>query len=151
MNFLFEIEPVAKGRPRFTRAGIAYTPTKTRSFEKELKALAQEEMEKHGWEMIKEKPVDLWIIFFSPIPKSYSKKERGACLNGEMFPAKKPDIDNLVKGVSDALNGVVWEDDKQICRLVSVKQYCTKKIPNPCIVVSVAELIDLEKSPDFWE
>lgn len=29
-----EIEPVAKGRPRFTKQGHAYTPAKTKNYEK---------------------------------------------------------------------------------------------------------------------
>lgn len=36
-------------------------------------------------------------------------------------PAKRPDIDNLVKGVLDALNGVAWLDDKQVVELVAKK------------------------------
>lgn len=32
-------------------------------------------------------------------------------------PACKPDIDNLVKGVLDALNGIAYRDDKQVIEL----------------------------------
>ena len=34
-------------------------------------------------------------------------------LNGELLPAKKPDIDNIVKAVLDALNEVAYRDDTQ--------------------------------------
>lgn len=33
----------------------------------------------------------------------------------------KPDLDNLVKFINDALNGVLWEDDAQISITVSHK------------------------------
>jgi len=35
--------------------------------------------------------------------------------------AKKPDIDNLQKSLFDALTGIVWYDDAQICTLVCEK------------------------------
>jgi Holliday junction resolvase RusA-like endonuclease len=36
---------------------------------------------------------------------------------------KKPDVDNCVKSVLDALNGIVWEDDAQIVSLLARKEY----------------------------
>ena len=38
-------------------------------------------------------------------------------LNGELLPAKKPDIDNIVKAVLDALNEVAYRDDTQVVEL----------------------------------
>jgi Holliday junction resolvase RusA-like endonuclease len=35
----------------------------------------------------------------------------------------KPDIDNYVKGVLDALNGLLWIDDHQIVTIVATKQW----------------------------
>lgn len=36
------------------------------------------------------------------------------------------DVDNLAKGVLDALNTVAWEDDRQIVELICRKRYCSK-------------------------
>ena len=44
-------------------------------------------------------------------------------LNGEMLPAKQPDIDNIMKIVLDALNGVAYHDDSQICKVNFMKMY----------------------------
>ena len=33
MRFVIEGKPVPKGRPRFTRKGVAYTPDQTKAFE----------------------------------------------------------------------------------------------------------------------
>lgn len=37
-------QPVPKGRPRFTRGGFAYTPDKTRKYEKLVAGLAKTAM-----------------------------------------------------------------------------------------------------------
>jgi Holliday junction resolvase RusA-like endonuclease len=37
--------------------------------------------------------------------------------------APRADIDNFVKAVFDALNGYLWEDDRQILKLYAVKQW----------------------------
>jgi hypothetical protein len=34
-----------------------------------------------------------------------------------------PDLDKLVRGLNDALTGVVFEDDSQIDQIVAVKRY----------------------------
>jgi Holliday junction resolvase RusA-like endonuclease len=39
---------------------------------------------------------------------------------------KKPDIDNLVKLVFDAMNRIVWMDDKQVSSLITKKVYSEK-------------------------
>lgn len=44
-------------------------------------------------------------------------------LDGKELPLKKPDIDNIVKVVADALNGVAYHDDTQIIMVVAKKVY----------------------------
>jgi Holliday junction resolvase RusA-like endonuclease len=39
-----------------------------------------------------------------------------------MYPTKKPDIDNIAKHF-DALNGVVWTDDKNVVSCHIYKRY----------------------------
>lgn len=39
---------------------------------------------------------------------------------------RKRDLDNLAKAVSDALNGIIWDDDCQIHDLHLVKVYTTR-------------------------
>lgn len=68
-------------------------------------------------------PLQIRLEFYLPIPKSYSKKQREAALAGVLLPTKKPDIDNLVKAVLDGLNGLAYQDDKQIVALEAAKGY----------------------------
>ena len=40
-----------------------------------------------------------------------------------LYWPKKPDIDNLVKFVLDAANGVLFKDDSQVVRVLATKMY----------------------------
>ena len=44
-------------------------------------------------------------------------------LEGKIWPAKKPDSDNIAKVVLDALNGIAYHDDTQIIKLSVTKAY----------------------------
>ncbi len=72
-------------------------------------------------------PDDAYVVanilaFFEP-PKSISKKKREDMLTGKIWPAKKPDIDNIAKVVLDALNGIAYRDDTQVVGLAIAKAY----------------------------
>lgn len=101
-------KPVAKGRPRFTRNGHTYTPKKTREATEALQWLMKEE-----WNAPPiSDPTVVAFRFYMPIPKSWSKKERSYMIGRPHV--KKPDLDNLIKLVKDAGNGILWEDDSLI-------------------------------------
>lgn len=103
-------DPVAKGRPRLGRYGV-FTPEKTRKFEKDFERVARSQ--------VKQKlqgPLYVEIFFKMRRPKSVKDKHH----------TKRPDLDNLIKTV-DALNGVAWEDDAQICFLHATKTYVDPK------------------------
>lgn len=65
--------------------------------------------------------VDLDAVF--PIPKSWAKRKREQAAEGDICPMTKPDLDNVVKIALDALNGVAWEDDKQVVWIGARKEY----------------------------
>jgi Holliday junction resolvase RusA-like endonuclease len=113
-------EPKGKGRPRFARAsGRAFTPAATRSYEAALRYAAQETM---GERPLMVGALEILVVANFPVPKSFSKAKRLAALAGEARPTVKPDVDNLLKTI-DALNGVVFEDDKQIVSATVQKFY----------------------------
>ena len=114
----FPIPPIAKGRPRLTRYGQAYTPKKTKDYEKAIaEHFKGQNIEKF------EGPIHIKLVFQMPIPKSFTKKQRGLIQEGFMKYDKKPDLDNLAKAVLDALNGIAYEDDSKITGLFLVKRY----------------------------
>ncbi len=62
-----------------------------------------------------ETAVEMTIAFFLPIPKSASKALRQQMINRVILPDKKPDDDNLSYLVTNALKGIVYDDDRRIC------------------------------------
>jgi Holliday junction resolvase RusA-like endonuclease len=52
---------------------------------------------------------------------------------------KKPDLDNLLKALKDALTGLAWRDDSQVCQC-----YCEKRYANhdeqPHATITVKEV-----------
>jgi len=113
-------EPRGKGRPRFARrTGHAYTPQKTASYEACLRHEAALAM---GDRPPLEGALCVQVSAYFGVPQSWSAKKRDAALAGEIRPAKRPDLDNVVK-MLDAFNGVVWRDDAQIVSGLIEKHY----------------------------
>jgi Holliday junction resolvase RusA-like endonuclease len=69
-----------------------------------------------------ENPVAMIVHVFREVPKSWSDKDRRRALAGAILPTPKPDADNHSK-IVDALNGVVWKDDSQVCDWRTIKRY----------------------------
>jgi Holliday junction resolvase RusA-like endonuclease len=122
-------EPRGKGRPRFTRAGMAYTPAKTRSYEAALQLAAQDAM---AGRPPLEGPLTLIVEAHMPIPASWSGKQQKLAAAGQRRPTGRPDFDNLLKPL-DALNKVVWSDDAQVVDVRCVKLYSER----PRLIVTV--------------
>jgi len=90
-------------------------------------------------------PVQVAIEFRMPRPQSHYTA-RGELRSREVGCAKKPDLDNLIKAVLDALTEVgLWRDDGQICSLSSVKRYIRQgEKPGARIEVSLGDPAVLE-------
>lgn len=117
--------PVGKGRPRFARRGkfiSTYTPEPTATYENLVRVYAAEAM--RGAPCI-EGAVRVNVSLFVIPPESWSNKKRLAALAGAVYPTTKPDIDNVIKLLADAMNGIVWRDDKQMVDLRVQKRYAS--------------------------
>ena len=117
VSFTIEGEPVGKGRPRHGKYKT-YTPAKTKSVENNIAYFYKVNV---GYYF--EGYVKLNLNLYYSIAKSDSKKKKLMKLNNELRPNKKPDIDNVVKLVADALNEVAYKDDTQIIELRCRKFY----------------------------
>lgn len=125
-------EPVAKARPRVTKWG-SYTPEKTKNYETLVKELF---ITQHG-QVILEGELAVNIKAYFSIPKSTSKKKSELMQQLKIRPTKKPDLDNIMKAVTDALNGLAYKDDSQIVQ-ASISKYYSG---NPRIELEISKVI----------
>lgn len=111
-------ECVPKGRPRFTRNGRVYTPAATKQYERKVQQairLARVPMQTGALRV----EIDVYRV----PPKSFSKKKWLDAIMQKLFPVTKPDLDNYIKSVLDACNGVLFADDNAICEIHARKLY----------------------------
>ena len=71
----------------------------------------------------KDEPLEISILALFSIQQRASKKLKELMINNEILPTKKPDSDNIIKIILDALNGVAYHDDRQVCRVYFEKMY----------------------------
>ena len=120
-------KPQGKARPRFTRReNRAYTPKETKFYEQQIAKAYR--LAANGF-TFGECPVEIWITAVFPKAKT-SKKD---------YPTLKPDIDNIQKAVFDGLNGIAYNDDKQILAAVAHKKFCKLSGEVPRLLVTIME------------
>ena len=118
VEFTIPGEPVGKQRPKASfQMKRIYTPEKTINYESFVKHCY------YGNPHFCERQVVVNMKVYLPIPTSTSKKKQKQMLEGIIRPTKKPDIDNVIKSVLDGLNGVAYEDDKQVIEIHAEKYY----------------------------
>ena len=134
-----DIVPQPKQSAQFSTRGFAYTPAKKRKYQKALRdAVAASELPAE----LLEGPLSMGIEFCFPLTQSDTgtKKKRQVLMdNGGWLWAcsqRIGDLDNLMKPVSDALNGQVIVDDGHICitRLTKIKS------SQPYIKINVSQI-----------
>jgi crossover junction endodeoxyribonuclease RusA len=99
-----------KGKPRVI---LTSANTKTQPWRQDVAAQAI----KAGVPHIAVGPVELDITFFMPHPVSRPKKYT--------HPDVRPDLDKLIRAILDALTGIAWRDDAQVCKIRASKIYDT--------------------------
>jgi len=141
LTFTILGDPCAKARHRSTRTGRMYNPQSAEDaasmwiIQKQLSEQAGA-----GYEPT-EKALSLAVEAVFVRPKSHYGTGRNA---GKLKPSapvhhvKVPDLDNIVKRVSDLMNAIVYKDDSQIVQIVepSIKRYGKK----PRVIFTITEL-----------
>jgi len=145
-NFIFNSEPKAIQSVRFRNAGKyiqTYQPKANVNYKAWIKLQAQTQL-----------PADFKLItgavaiekchFIFPILKSFPKyKKREICNGIRHYKTSKPDLaDNLMKGLVDALTGIVWNDNSQIVTVKNTAKYYGEE-PKIIMEIREAELVEL--------
>lgn len=123
-TFIVKGKPQGKARARTfydTRAAKmrSVTPDQTRSYED----LIRWNYRAAGGVYYADKTLQVAIEAVYPIPQSFSKAKKNDAVNGDLRPTTKPDCDNVIKVVLDALNGIAYHDDKQVVCVSCSKYY----------------------------
>lgn len=125
MHLVLEQTPIAKARHRhYQRGGRVITFDPQCKDKDGAKWMLQSQMREKGLNSIQEGPLYMSLINYTPIPQSWSMKKQKA-FDGQDC-VSRPDLDNYIKFYGDVLNGVAYEDDRQITRMWSEKLYSAK-------------------------
>jgi len=133
-EFYILTAPKPKGRPRFARRGnfvSTYSDPKTKAYEQMLKTALSEK-----WDQLalpKDIPLKVEIVFYMQAPKKRTS----------FYPTNRPDLDNLLKSILDAMNGVIFEDDSSIVSLDASKRFSDSE---PFIELKLFSMFGLKKS-----
>ena len=116
-------DPVPQPRPRVsTRGGFARAYVPAKHAVHAYRAAVASEATRAG-ACASDGTCEVVIDFVFARPKSHLRKN-GLAKDAPRLP--RADLDNMAKAVLDALNGVAWEDDSQVARLVVEKSYGTE-------------------------
>ncbi len=125
-----EGSPVALKRHRHLRNGHTYDPSKADKRLFLAKAIkSAPKSPEYG-------PISMTLEFYVDRPKAHYRTGKYSHILKDTAPTwhiSRADIDNYVKLVLDALNGVYYKDDSQICHLKTIKKYSA----NPRTVITM--------------
>ena len=130
IEFIIEGKVKPKQSFRYTRYGHKYTPSDVKQYAKNIQKTFYATYPKWLPSMFFEKPLKVELLVYIKMPKSFSKIKKQRALAGEIRPLIKPDVDNCTKNIFDALNGIVYPDDKQIVELTVKKFYSDGEFVN---------------------
>lgn len=124
-TILLEMPPMGKGRPRFS-GKHAYTPSATRKFETQAKQL----MKAQFYMQPLSGPIRVSLDFVFARPKRPKHPTHHIV---------RPDLDNTSKMILDSANGILFEDDAQVCQLAARKFYAEGPV-TPRIVLTLTSI-----------
>lgn len=114
-------DPKPMGRPRFGK-GRAYMPKSTIDARDHVQHSLTRTLP--DLDIVLEGPIALELAFIHSRPKRLQAKRHS---DGRILKTTRPDIDNLIKLVLDALQLTdIIEDDKQIVRICATDYYAAR-------------------------
>lgn len=126
MKFTIFLSPKAQKRPRSrafkcgdTYIAQTYKDTSQRKEDEKLITL----LYAHKPPVPLSGALKVVVKAYLPIPTSKPKKWGLMASQGQIRPTTKPDVDNLAKQMLDVMNGVFFQDDRQIVFLSVEKHY----------------------------
>lgn len=100
--------------PKTGKAIVTDANAKSKPWKQEVAARAHEAMQGRS---VMTGPLHMTLVFRVARPKGHYGSGRNAGTlkqSAPLFPTSKPDVTKLVRGVEDAMTGVVYRDDAQV-------------------------------------
>ena len=143
----FEIDQIGTkertGQVRRGRRTIRYSPKDTKAYEQRIAWLAQQALGEDRASWCKEGAFVVDIKIYKTVPVSRPKIYAQMALAGKIRPIARPDIDNTMKAILDAVKGILWRDDTQVVGLHTDRYYAETER----IIVTVENVTHAE---DRW-
>jgi len=115
-------KPEGKGRPRLGAGGRVFTPRTTSVAEREIRAA----WEGVGEPRLADGPIEIEVLLVVERPLGHFNTKGELNKKGREMPFphnKKPDVDNAIKLVMDALNTRAYRDDVQVCKAAVMREW----------------------------
>ncbi len=116
ISFTCDFRAISKSRPRFSK-GRTFTPQKTVAFERAVGFACNAAMA--GQPMTTPCRMEVYALFQPP--KSWPKWKQAAAIGKPYVCAS--DADNMIKAIADGLNGIAYDDDKQLAHVAMERFY----------------------------
>ena len=115
ISFTVYGNPVPKARARTVRLKNGFTTTYTPKKTEQWEDMIRLQILKHRPEKLLDSAIALKAVFVLQRPKSIPKKRK--------YPETKPDLDNLLKSLTDAMEGIIYTNDSRIVKKEVEKVY----------------------------
>ncbi len=107
-----------RGRPgRFV---VVDDNPKSKQWKETVRRVAEEVRRLTGYPLL-EGPVAIRVVFRRARPGSHFTSKGNLRPAADLWPVTRPDTTKLLRGVEDAVTGVLWKDDAQIVRQIVEK------------------------------
>lgn len=140
LSFVVDGTPIGQGRISFVGKGRAiHSNHKTLiPWREKIAAEAKAAAARQGWNPL-DAPVRLRATFYLDRPKHHRTARGLLRSNAPTWPAKRPDLDHLLRALGDALTGIAWYDDSQIVQVRGAKRFCdpAAAMQTPGVVIEV--------------
>lgn len=142
LKFFVRGDPATQGSkraifiPKLNRAIVTEDCKRNKSWRSDVRNEAQIAVNHSGWQ-ITDKPIKLQLTFVLRRPKSHYNSKGVLRPNAPTYHTKKPDTVKLARAVEDALKGLVWADDSQVCEEIIIKRYDSAALVGVVVTVEI--------------
>lgn len=110
--------PFSQSRPRLGKKKVRDPSAYLKN---NLKWKVALKMRENGLRKLENRLIGVDMIAYLPFPKNVSKRRKTALESMFSINSRK-DVDNILKGALDALNGIAYTDDRYVVRAVAEKR-----------------------------